>query len=192
MTETNNNNDGIIVGEISKVANSNPRINRILSMLLDHFIMTFVIVPPMIILMILKANGILEIGNGTFSVIFFFMMFIYLNKDFFNGKSPAKRILGYQVINRKTDKPASELQCFVRNLTIAVAWPLEVFVGLVNPERRIGDFLANTKVIVSEKEKLNTIWTDFKRKTLKLNLIGIVIIGIVYFYGLSLLMPNMN
>ncbi|MEH1009580.1 RDD family protein, partial [Winogradskyella sp. ECml5-4] len=192
MTETNNNSDGIIVDGISKVANSNPRINRILSMLLDHFIMTLVIVPPMIILMILKANGILEIGNGTFSVIFFFMMFIYLNKDFFNAKSPAKRILGYQVINRKTEKSASELQCFVRNLTIAVAWPLEVIVGLINPERRIGDFLANTKVVVSEKEKLKTIWTDFKRKTLKLNLIGIIIIGVIYFYGLSLLMPNMN
>ena len=192
MTETNNNNDGIIVDEISKVANSNPRINRILSMLLDHFIMTFVIVPPMIILMILKANGILEIGNGTFSVIFFFMMFIYLNKDFFNAKSPAKRILGYQVINRKTKNPASELQCFVRNLTIAVAWPLEVIIGLINPERRIGDFLANTKVVVSEKEKLKTIWTDLKSKTLKLNLIGILIIGVIYFYGLSLIMPNMN
>lgn len=192
MTETNNNNDGIIVSEISKVANSNPRINRILSMLLDHFIMTFVIVPPMIILMILESNGILEIRNGTFSVIFFFMMFIYLNKDFFNAKSPAKRILGYQIINQKTKKPASELQCFVRNLTIAVAWPLEVIVGLINPERRIGDFLANTKVVASEKEKLKTIWTDLQGKTLKINLIRIIIIGIVYFYGLSLLMPNIN
>jgi len=133
-----------------------------------------------------------EFGIGTFSVIFFFMMFIYLNKDFFNAKSPAKRVLGYQVINRKTEKPASELQCFVRNLTIAVAWPLEVIVGLINPERRIGDFLANTKVVVSEKEKLKTIWTDLKSKTLKLNLIGIIIIGVIYFYGLSLLMPNMN
>ncbi|QHI36042.1 hypothetical protein IMCC3317_13950 [Kordia antarctica] len=192
MTERNNNTDGIVVDEISKVTNSNSRINRVLSMLLDHFIMTFVIVPPMIFLMILKTNGILEIGDGTFSVIFFFMMFIYLNKDFFNAKSPAKRILGFQVINRKTEKPASELQCFVRNLTIAVAWPLEVIVGLINPKRRIGDLLANTKVVVSEKEKVKSIWTDLKRKTLKLNLIGILIIGVIYFYGLSLLMPNMN
>lgn len=192
MTETNNNNDGIIVGEISKVANSNPRINRILSMLLDHFIMTFVIVPPMIILMILKANGILEIGNGTFSVIFFFMMFIYLNKDFFNAKSPAKRILGFQVINRKTEKPATELQCFVRNLTICVAWPIEVVIGFINPERRIGDFIANTKVVESEKEKLKSIWTDLRSTTLKINFIGILIIGGIYFYGLSLILPNMN
>ncbi|WP_434035729.1 RDD family protein [Formosa sp. 4Alg 33] len=183
---------GVLNKEVNKLAGINSRFHRIASMLLDHIIMTIVIVPPMIILMILKANRILEFGNGTFSVIFFFMMFIYLNKDFFNAKSPAKRILGYQVINRKTEKPASELKCFVRNLTIAVAWPLEVIVGLINPERRIGDFLANTKVVVSEKEKLKTIWTDLKSKTLKLNLIGIIIIGVIYFYGLSLLMPNMN
>ncbi|MCF6222791.1 MAG: hypothetical protein L3J34_03580 [Flavobacteriaceae bacterium] len=108
------------------------------------------------------------------------------------AKSPAKRILGYQVIDRKTEKPASELQCFIRNLTIAVAWPLEVVVGYVNPERRIGDFIANTKVVVSEKEKLKTLWTDLKNKKLKLNLIGILIIGGIYFYGLSLIFPNMN
>jgi uncharacterized RDD family membrane protein YckC len=183
-----NNNDGIIAEEISKVANSNPRIHRILSMLLDHFIMTLIIVPLMIGLMILKVNGILEISGESFTFVFFFMMFIYLNKDFFNAKSPAKRILGYQVINQKTEKPASELQCFVRNLTIAVAWPLEVIIGLINPERRIGDFLANTKVVVSEKQKLITIWTDLKRKTLKLNLIGILIISVIYFYGISLIM----
>lgn len=175
----------------NKLSSINSRFHRISSMLLDHFIMTFIIVPPMIILSILKVNGILKIDNGTLSVIFFFMMFIYINKDFFNAKSPAKRILGYQVINRKTEKPATELQCFVRNLTIAVAWPLEVVVGLINPERRIGDFLANTKVTLSEKEKLKTIWTDIKSKTLKLNFIGILIIGLIYFYGLSLLMPKM-
>jgi uncharacterized RDD family membrane protein YckC len=170
---------GILHKEVNKIAGINSKFHRIASMLLDHIIMTIVIVPPMIILMILKANGILEIGNGTFSVIFLSMMFIYINKDFFNAKSPAKRILGYQVLNRKTEKPASELQCFVRNLTIAVAWPLEVIVALINPERRIGDFLANTKVVVSEKQKLKTIWTDLKRKNLKLNFIGILIIGII-------------
>lgn len=179
---------GILHEEFNRFAGINPRFHRISSMLLDHIIMTIVIVPPMIILMILALNGIMEIEDGTFTVVFFFMMFIYINKDFFNAKSPAKRILGYQVINRKTEKPASELQCFVRNLTIAVAWPLEVIIGLINPERRIGDFLANTKVVVSKKEKLKTIWIDFKNKTLKLNLIGILIFGVIYFYGLSLLM----
>lgn len=192
MTETNNNNDGIIVGEISKVANSNPRVKRILSMFLDHCIMCLLIVPLGFLIFGLGALMKNNLNNGIGMVLVFLPFFIYLNKDFFNAKSPAKRILGFQVIDRKTNNPANEFQCFVRNLTICVAWPLEVIVGLINPERRIGDLLANTKVIVSEKQKFKSIWTDFKNKKLKINFIGILIIGGIYFYGLSLLLPGMN
>lgn len=120
-------------------------------MLLDHIIMTIVIVPPMM-LIILASNAIFKFDNRILSRVFFSMVFIYVNKDFFNAKSPAKRILGYQVINRKTEKPATELQCFIRNLTIAIAWPLEVTVEYINPQRRIGDYIANTKVVTSDKE----------------------------------------
>ena len=164
MTETNNNSDGIIAGDISKVANSNTRIHRILSMFLDHCIMFLLIVP---LGFLIFGFGVLmedSLNNGIGIVLVFIPFFIYLNKDFLNAKSPAKRILGFQVINRRTNKPANELQCFVRNLTICVAWPLEVIVGLINPERRIGDLLANTKVIVSQKEKFNSIWTDLKTR----------------------------
>jgi len=192
MTETNNNNDGIIVGETSKVVNSNPRINRILSMFLDHCIMCLLIVPLGFLIFGLGALMKDNLNNGIGIVLVFIPFFVYLNKDFFNAKSPAKRILGFQVIDRKTNNPANELQCFVRNLTICVAWPLEVIVGLINPERRIGDFLANTKVITSEKEKFKSIWTDLKNTKLKMNFIGILIIGGIYFYGLSLLLPGMN
>ncbi|TGV00219.1 RDD family protein [Flavivirga rizhaonensis] len=192
MTETNNNNDGIIAEEISKVANNKPRINRILSMFLDHCIMCLLIVPLGFLIFGLGALMKDNLNNGIGIVLVFIPFFIYLNKDFFNAKSPAKRILGFQVIDRKTNNPANELQCFVRNLTICIAWPLEVIVGLINPERRIGDFLANTKVITSEKEKFKSIWTDLKNTKLKMNFIGILIIGGIYFYGLSLLLPGMN
>ncbi|WP_417887563.1 RDD family protein [Zunongwangia sp.] len=192
MTETNNNNDGIIVGEISKVANSNSRINRILSMFLDHCIMCLLIVPLGFLIFGLGALMKDNLNNGIGIILVFIPFFIYLNKDFFKAKSPAKRILGFQVIDRKTNKSANELQCFVRNLTICVAWLLEVIIGLINPERRIGDFIANTKVIVSEKEKFKSIWTDLKNTKLKTNFIGILIIGGIYFYGLSLLLTGMN
>ncbi len=183
---------GILHKEVNKLASINPRFHRIASMLLDHIIMTFVIVPPWGLLMITMASGIMTFDDQILRIGFLSMFFIYLNKDFYKAKSPAKRLLGYQVINRKNEKPATELQCFIRNLTLCVAWPLEVIVGLLNPERRIGDFIANTKVVASEKEKLITIWTDIKNTNLKLNFIGIVIIGGIYLYGLSLLMPNMN
>ncbi|REE06918.1 putative RDD family membrane protein YckC [Winogradskyella pacifica] len=193
MTENNqNSNEMTAVGVIKKTVDGNYRLRRISSMLLDHFLMCILIIPPAIILTIISENIGLKMNDGMGFFVFFLIVFVYLNKDFFKGKSPAKRILGYKVINQKTEKPATELQCFVRNLTICVAWPLEVVVGFINPERRIGDFIANTKVVESEKEKLKSIWTDLKSTTLKLNFIGILIIGGIYFYGLSLILPNMN
>lgn len=107
MTGTEDNSKRILVNEISKISNINGRFHRISSMLLDHIIMTIVIVPPMM-LIILASNAIFKFDNRILSRVFFSMVFIYVNKDFFNAKSPAKRILGYQVINRKTEKPATE------------------------------------------------------------------------------------
>lgn len=156
-------------------------------MLLDHVIMTFIIIPPMVLYVILGVNEFFNIQDPFQSILFYCLLFIYLNKDFFNAKSPAKRILGYQVIKEESGQPATELQCFIRNLTILVAWPLEVLISFLNTEKRIGDYIANTKVVVSEKEKLKTIWRDLKNKKLQLNFIAILIIGVVYLYGVSLL-----
>jgi uncharacterized RDD family membrane protein YckC len=170
----------------------NQKILRIASMLLDHFFMCFIIVPPWMLLMILMTSGVVTSYEQILNIALFMMVFIYLNKDFLRAKSPAKRIIGFQIINRKNGTPATALQCFIRNLTIALIWPLEVIVGFINPERRIGDFIANTKVIKTESENLKTIWTDIKQTKLKLDMIGILILGSIYCYGLSLLLPGMN
>lgn len=162
--------------------NSSPRIQRILAMLLDHIIMCVLIVPLFLIIFSFSKQPSPTFG----SIGFYFILLIYYNKDFFRGKSTAKRIIGYQVIDNSTKKTANELQCFIRNLTI-IFWPIEVIVGLISPERRIGDFIANTRVIVSEKEKLTTIWEDFKNIQLKMNFFIILAIAIIYFYGLNYL-----
>ncbi|WP_299001032.1 RDD family protein [uncultured Tenacibaculum sp.] len=178
---------GLLYEEIGKIPHSNPRVRRILSMLLDHLIICLSIVPLVIIISEVVSQfeqGFYKlIGNG----LFFILLFIYMNKDLLRGKSPAKRIMGYQIIDIKTNKPASEFQCFVRNLTI-IGWPIEVIAGLINPQRRLGDFLANTKVITSDKEKLKSMWNDLKNIKVKINFIGILILGGLFFYGLSKLM----
>ncbi len=190
MQETENNHKGILFKEISKISNINPRFHRISSMLLDHIIMTIVTVPILIIIMILMSFEILEFHPKYSYLAFYPTMFIYLNKDLLRAKSPAKRILGYQVVDQKTKGPATELQCFLRNLTIAIAWPLEVIVGYINPERRIGDYIANTKVILDEKEELKSVLTDLKKLKLKPSFLIILIIGVIYFYGFNLTVPH--
>ncbi|WP_412766860.1 RDD family protein [Tenacibaculum vairaonense] len=51
-----------------------------------------------------------------------------LIKIFFYTKSISKRILGFQVIDIKTNKPASKFQCLTRNLTIFL-WLIEIIVS---------------------------------------------------------------
>lgn len=139
---------------------------RLISMFVDHFIMTFVICIGGLILSLPLALipkdglhlGLKLFNSGIIGTIIFILVSLYLNKDILNGRSPAKRILKFQVVDNDTKLTASPLKCLLRNLTIIV-WPIEVLVILFNPSQRLGDKLANTRVVVfdetKEKEKLD-------------------------------------
>ncbi len=154
---------------------------RLASMLFDHFIMTFGIV---FFSFILIGIGYLIVGNPSdsdlpewFVIIPIFlalMIFsIYFNKDAIKGKSPAKRILGLIIVDNKTGEIANPIKSFVRNITL-VLWPIEVVFSLFSPERRIGDYIAGTKVITDD----NTLKTELKVG----QIIIALIIGIVYLF----------
>jgi uncharacterized RDD family membrane protein YckC len=123
------------------------------SMLLDHVIMCFLaalfalpvfLIVPAIVGREASATGTME--NVLKAVAVCFLMVIYFNKDWFAGQSLAKRVMGQRVVDVRTGLPASRARCFVRNLTIPL-WPLEVLVTLFSPGRRLGDWLAQTKVV---------------------------------------------
>jgi uncharacterized RDD family membrane protein YckC len=126
---------------------------RLSSMLLDHIIMCFLVavVTLPVFLIVLAIFGrealatdmmehALEVLTG------FIVVVIYFNKDWFSGQSLAKRFMGQRVVYVRTGLPASRPRCFVRNLTIPL-WPLEVLITLFSPSRRLGDWLAQTKVV---------------------------------------------
>jgi len=91
------------------------------------------------------------------------IIFSILNKDLCNGRSIAKRILGFQIIDVKTNKVASDYKCMLRNITIII-FPLEVVVALLNKERRIGDLLAGTKLLECDSEAKETFLSDMSEK----------------------------
>ena len=192
MTQSKNETKGVVFGIFTDMINSNNRVHRISSMFLDHILLSLMFIPLAVILTITSRNIEWIVNHETGHLGFYLLVFIYLNKDFFRGKGPAKRVLGYQIINQKTGKPANELQCFVRNLTICVAWPLEVVIGFINPERRIGDFIANTHVVKSEKENLKSIYAELKKTKPKISFIRILILAGIYFYSLDLIFEILN
>jgi uncharacterized RDD family membrane protein YckC len=131
---------------------------RIGSIILDHFVMTFVVMifaaPGMVYDLVQTfgnpdAQPKLFLGNFYLNI---FAFSLYFNKDTFCGRSIAKRVLKLQVVDRRTNKPAGPLRCLVRNLTVLL-WPIEVVVALINTERRIGDFIAGTKLTAFDPEQ---------------------------------------
>lgn len=130
---------------------------RIGTMLLDHFLTAVVVmifVAPGVVYDITQTFGNpnvppkLILGNYYLNI---FAFSLYFNKDIYMGRSLAKRILKLQVVDIKTGLPANALKCFLRNLTI-ILWPIEVIVALLNNQRRIGDFIAGTKLTPYDPE----------------------------------------
>jgi len=167
--------DSELVKEEIEYIDDLTRIERLKSMLLDHFIMCLGVVPIFILPFIL---GLVTGYDWIQDVIILLCFGIYLNKDSFRGRSPAKRILGQVVVNITTGEPAGELKCTIRNFT-DIFWIFEVIIILFNPNRRIGDLIAGTKVVRAEKEYVKTVFKDFQKANKK-NLI--LTFGIAVFY----------
>ena len=139
------------------------RVSRLGIMLLDHCVMTCVAVLPLIPLMfIFMADAFdpspepeSDLFSGPFMYLFILAFAIYLCKDSIGGRSPAKRIGRFQVINNSTGEAAGPIRCMVRNLT-TIIWPLEVIISCFNTSRRLGDFVAGTRLIAYEPAKEKT------------------------------------
>ena len=101
-----------------------------------------------------------------------------LNKDFFNGQSPIKRIGGHQVVDIGTAQPANKIKCLIRNITAPI-WPIELVMVWINPQRRLGDYIAGTKIIDVPSTDPENILNEIKGQ--KINGQTIVIIGISIF-----------
>lgn len=132
---------------------------RLASMALDHVIMSVLI--GVLIAPFTVATAATDISNTrqSFTELFgtgngFYIMLaglsIYLCKDCIGGRSLAKRILKQQVLDHKTNAPATPLQCLLRNFSI-VFWPIEVIAVFISPGRRLGDRLAGTRVASFDK-----------------------------------------
>ncbi|RZJ94004.1 MAG: hypothetical protein EOO60_03985 [Hymenobacter sp.] len=103
---------------------------RLKAMLCDHLVLCALYIPLFMGVMAVRVGwGTDDHGWG-----FGLLLVFYLNKDFFNGRSPAKRLLHLQVLN-VSGRPANELRCFLRNVTFFL-WPLEVLTP--GPTRPLG------------------------------------------------------
>lgn len=100
---------------------------------------------------------------------------LFLNKDISFGKSIGKAFVGLRVVSSKTGSPASPIQCMIRNLFVLI-WPLEALMLFLSPKRRIGDFVAGTKV-----EENIEIHRETKRRYVQ-SILSLVVAFILVYY----------
>lgn len=162
---------------------------RLGSMLLDHIIMVCLMMVFMVPYFVIEFPKALNISHepATYDIFgnYVYLMFagfaFYFGKDSIQGRSPAKRLLSLQVVDHKTGAVASPLQCLVRNLFCAL-WPFEVLVTIFSPGRRIGDFVAGTRVIVFDPAREQQT-LDWRKIGLAMTIsYGVVLIMAIPYY----------
>ena len=78
------------------------------------------------------------------------MVTMLLCKDCINGKSAGKKIMKIEIANEKEGEKVSAVSCVVRNIFV-VLWIIEILVLFISKEKRIGDYVAKTKVVSNSK-----------------------------------------
>lgn len=139
---------------------------RIGSMIIDYFSMPFLIILFYIPTLIAGfPDRIMPSHTYSEPVVFSPWLFLglfgfslFFNKDIVFGRSFGKYATSLQVIKNGRSEPASPLRCFVRNITIIFS-PIEFIVVLINPTRRLGDFIAGTRIekykLVNDQQRFN-------------------------------------
>lgn len=82
------------------------------------------------------------------------IMYFLFSDSLPNGQSIGKRLLNIQVLSKETMKPCSLFQSLLRNVT----FPLGIFDWIpifFKPHRRLGDFIASTIVVKSNRQLLH-------------------------------------
>lgn len=131
-------------------------------------------------------------NNLLFSALpFGLLTFIILNKDFYNGQSVVHRILGYKVVQVRTLNTASILQCMLRNITMPI-WPIEGLVVLISPKRRLGDFIAGTKLIEVQKSNPEEILKEVSGQRQGSAILLTIVISCFIIVGYSILFDPQN
>ena len=136
---------------------------RLLAITID-FAAIIVISQILVLMSVFEQNYLMKIS-------FSFMFSLLLCKDNLNGQSLGKRLLKIQVVDNDSLQKTTSFKYILRNLFLCV-WPIELLIVLINGEKRLGDYIANTKIIITtETEPLK-----FKMKDLIIFLICFVVV----------------
>lgn len=123
--------------------------------------------------------------KSQFTMQFFsaLMITLLLCKDCINGQSFGKRVMKLQVVDSNTEENISAVRHIVRNLFLPL-WCIEILILMISKKKRIGDYIAKTKVI-SNHASVGKIQLD--RNTLFVILLCFIVIFLLMFILFNLI-----
>ena len=77
----------------------------------------------------------------------FIIIYGFFADGMFDGQSVGKKLMKLRVVGFETDEPGSYMQSFLRNIT-GFLWIFDYVPLLKGDKRRVGDYLAKTKVVM--------------------------------------------
>jgi len=160
------------------------RKRRIVAFLTDHIVLTFL--GASVVFLILGPDFIDKINIDHFRNILILVLLpvflIYFCKDFINGISLGRWIMGIMVRDEDNSKEVpSKTRLFVRNLFLLI-WPVELLALIFNKNKqRFGDNFAKT-IVVKNPDKAKK-----SSRVIALGVIFIVCVGFTtLFTGITL------
>ena len=154
------------------------RKRRIVAFIIDHFVMTFLMVATVFIA--LGPKFVDENNPNKLMITLLFVIppafILYFAKDSYRGISLGKWIMGIMVRDENNQNTIPSFgRLFLRNLPIVI-WPIEFIILATNDQKkRLGDKIAKTVVLKNPRKptKLPRILTLFG--------LGMVFFGFIFF-----------
>lgn len=104
---------------------------------------------------------------------------LYFCKDVFFGRSLGKWLFNLRVVNSRSNKIASPIRCVCRNF-FAMLWFVEVVLIFRDPARRLGDFVAKTKLVFGKFEASSVTRISIIQIAISIALSFLLSFGVVF------------
>jgi uncharacterized RDD family membrane protein YckC len=99
---------------------------------------------------VVGTNPFSMFTSKKFIAVFVGISTLHYLKDIFNGRSIGKRAIGLQLLNAETGGPASPIRTAARGFGL-ILFPVEVFMLFLSPSRRLGDYIAGTRLVETSR-----------------------------------------
>ena len=157
--------------------------HRLKSMTIDFCIICVTSIPFVLFIFILKLENVLVFQVFVISL----LSSLFICKDLVGERSIGKRVMNLRIIC-VDEILVSPLKLILRNIFTFI-WPIEVVMCLINPERKLGDIVFRTKVVLNDR-KVNSIHLSNGRVFIYFSIVLILVF--ILFYLLSLLFISSN